>query len=252
MLQKADVLENGVIKKAFNPSTDEARKAKRKIRNLLRFFRKEQRADYLRVLLAEEDRPAKGAHLNYFERRKSSWNNPIIAKIDEKLGFRKKIGIGAKLNSRSFYATSPFALAVPSKGMVFGPITLSKSRSALNYHRDQTVQLEGRDIRLSFQIKEDKLIVLKGQGDTAETIGSFSLQDVYKVASGQVNENLKKKKRKNLKSFVVDGLPTGAQRLRLYVMNFNYSEDKETSKYMAMTYLKFSLYIENAATVLAE
>ncbi len=252
VLQKADVLENGVIKKAFNTSTDEARKAKRKIRNLLRFFRKEQRADYLRVLLSEEERPAKGAHLNYFERRKSSWNNPIIAKIDEKLGFRKNVAVGAKLNSRSFYASGPYSLAIPSKGMVFGPITLSKSRSALNYHRDQIVQLGGRDVRLSFQIKEQELIVLKGQGEVTEAIGRFSLQEIYKMASGQVNENLKKKKRKNLKSFVVDGLPTSAEKLRLYVMNFNYSEDKETSEYKAMTYIKFSLHVEKAATVLAQ
>ncbi len=249
LLHKADVLENGVIKKAFNPSIDDAGKTKRQIRNLLRFFRKKQRADYLRVLLSEENRPPKGAHLNYFERRKSSWNNPIIAKIDEKLGFRKNIGIGAKFTNRTFYASAPYSFVIPSKGMVFGPITLSKSRTALNYSREQKVQLLGRDVRLSFQIKDHKLIVLKGQGVAAVAIGSFSLNDVYKAAAGQVNENLKKKKRKNLKSFVVDGLPTSAQKLRLYVMNFNYSEDKETAEYKAMTYIKFSLHIENAVSV---
>lgn len=249
LLTEVGSIENGVIKKPFQATTASERKTKRKIRNALRFFRKEQRADYLRVLLAEEDRPAQGAHFNYFERRKPSWNNPIIAKIDEKLGFRKNVAKGSGLVKRTFYASGPYSFQVPFKGSVFGPFSLSKSRSDISYKRALTVPFNGKDLKLSFQIKDQKLIVLKGHGEEAESLGQFSLNDVYRAASAQMNENKGKATRKIWKAFPIDSLEGSAQKLRLYVSNFNYSEDKETSDFEFTTYIKFSLFVADAETV---
>jgi hypothetical protein len=242
------LLENGVIKlhskddKAIDP------KIKRKIRNQLRFFRKRQRADYIRVLLPESERPSKGVHLNYFERRKASWNNPIIAKIDQRLGFRRNAVASENLKKRTFYSAGPYSYVVEGAGAVFGPITLSKRGDDVSFERRQVVKFNGRDLVLLFKFsKKDMTVMQEREGEKRE-LGIFSLEEIYNKISSEMGDEKDKKKRSQLKPISIDST-NSAQKLRLYITNFNFTENKESSEFDAMSYIKFSLFIADAESL---
>ena len=247
-LKEGGLLENGVIKvhskddKAIDP------KIKRKIRNQLRFFRKRQRADYIRVLLPESERPGKGGHFNYFERRKPSWNNPIIAKIDQRLGFRRNVVASETLKKRTFYSAGPYSYVVEGAGAVFGPITLSKRGDDVSFERRQVVKFKGRDLVLLFKFSKQDMTVMQEREGVHQELGTFSLEDIYNKISSEMGAGKDKKKRSQLKPISIDGTKS-AQKLRLYITNFNFTENKESSEFDAMSYIKFSLFIADAQSL---
>ena len=247
-LNEAGLLENGEIKARLNDDKVIEPKIKRKIRNQLRFFRDGQRADYIRVLLPEGERPRIGTHLNYLERRKPSWNNPIIAKIDQRLGFRRSVVAAETLSKRTFYSSGPYIHLVEGAGAVFGPITITKRGDDIAFERRQLVKLKERDLALLFKFNKQEMVVLHDKGDEKVKLGVFSLKDIYQKVSHEMGEEKGIKKRRQLRVVSIDSAGAG-QKLRLYITNFNFTEDKESSKFDAMSYIKFSLFIEGALSL---
>lgn len=247
-LKEGGLLENGFVKQHSKDDKAIDPKIKRKIRNQLRFFRKRQRADYIRVLLPESERPGKGAHLNYFERRKPSWNNPIIAKIDQRLGFRRNVVASENLKKRTFYSAGPYSYVVEGAGAVFGPITLSKRGDDVSFERRQVVKFNGRDLVLLFKFGKEDMTVMQEREGVHQELGTFSLEEIYNKISSEMGDGKDKKKRSQLKPISIDSTNT-AQKLRLYITNFNFTENKESSEFDAMSYIKFSLFIADAQSL---
>lgn len=256
LLQDADVLEGGVIKQSIKASKINDPKSKRKIRNLLRFFRRGQRADSLRELLPEAVRPPKGSNLNYLKRRKSSWNNPIIALIDKQLGFRRHIGTKAKMSRRYFYTATPNLLTIPSKGSVLGPITLSKRNSNEDYERKMLIINDGSTIPLVIKVNAKELIVfLSAKGapeNERQRLGAFAIDEIYKSASEIETSKSKKTRYKGKSALVIDGVENSAHKMRLFVTSFNYAVSPTTGYYESFSYLKFSLFIEDGSKIFAK